>query len=200
MTVSSRGIALIVGILALGLSGAAMAQENLDANKSPAQLFASDCMICHKTTQGLTRGKAASGLESFLREHYTASRESAAALAGYLRQTDRGPLPDEAKHKGSAKRGEHGKSADKGKSAEKKPAEKEKSADKKPGQAKATDKKNAGEAKTGEKKAGDNKSAEKKAADQKADKKTVVAKPASKKKPKEAQSISSKPKDAKPAE
>jgi len=38
MTVSSRGIALVFGILALVLPGAVLAQENLDAGKTPAQL------------------------------------------------------------------------------------------------------------------------------------------------------------------
>ena len=60
--------------------------ENFSA-KPPAQLFASDCTGagCHKGPQGL--GKKANGiggLAGFLREHYTNSRESAAALANYL--------------------------------------------------------------------------------------------------------------------
>jgi len=56
-------------------------------------------MMCHKTTRGLSRGGGGiGGLEGFLREHYTASRESAAAIAGYIRQTDRGPLPSHRRH------------------------------------------------------------------------------------------------------
>jgi hypothetical protein len=56
--------------------------ENFSAKPAPA-LFASDCTGagCHKGPQGL--GKRL-GLASFLREHYTNSRESAAALANYL--------------------------------------------------------------------------------------------------------------------
>jgi hypothetical protein len=56
--------------------------ENFSAKPAPA-LFASDCTGagCHKGPQGL--GKRF-GLASFLREHYTNSRESAAALANYL--------------------------------------------------------------------------------------------------------------------
>src|SRR5688572_26875230 len=56
--------------------------ENFSAKPAPA-LFASDCTGagCHKGPQGL--GKRM-GLASFLREHYTNSRESAAALANYL--------------------------------------------------------------------------------------------------------------------
>jgi hypothetical protein len=56
--------------------------ENFSAKPAPA-LFASDCTGagCHKGPQGLGRRPA---LASFLREHYTNSRESAAALASYL--------------------------------------------------------------------------------------------------------------------
>ena len=60
--------------------------ENFSAGKPPAQLFASDCTGagCHKGPQGLAKDRGQSGLASFLREHYTNSRESAAALAAYL--------------------------------------------------------------------------------------------------------------------
>lgn len=59
--------------------------ENFSA-KPPAQLFASDCTGagCHKGPQGLGAGRGQGSLTGFLREHYTNSRESAAALAGYL--------------------------------------------------------------------------------------------------------------------
>src|SRR5471032_2381409 len=86
----NRGIGLAIGALAAGFAGGAGAQENLDQGKSAAQLFASDCAICHKTTAGLSRGRVL-GLDSFLREHYTASRESAAAIANYIQTTDKGP-------------------------------------------------------------------------------------------------------------
>jgi len=65
--------------------------ENFSA-KPPAQLFASDCTGagCHKGPQGLGRGQFPGSLANFLREHYTNSRESAAALAGYLSNIPRG--------------------------------------------------------------------------------------------------------------
>ena len=65
--------------------------ENFSA-KPPAQLFASDCTGagCHKSPQGLSRGQFSGSLANFLREHYTNSRESAAALAGYLSNIPRG--------------------------------------------------------------------------------------------------------------
>jgi hypothetical protein len=58
--------------------------QDYTAGKTPPQLFASDCAACHKSPQGLGRGKDASSLTSFLREHYTTKPSSAGALAGYL--------------------------------------------------------------------------------------------------------------------
>jgi hypothetical protein len=71
--------------------------ENFSA-KPPAQLFATDCTGsgCHKGPQGLGKN-AGIGLASFLREHYTNSRESAAALAGYLSRIPSGPEPRDAR-------------------------------------------------------------------------------------------------------
>src|SRR5664279_1103221 len=101
-----RGFALAVGAWALAAVGTAQAQENLDQGKSGAQLFASDCAICHKTTAGLSKGRVL-GLDSFLREHYTASRESAGIIAAYIASTDKGPAapaaPARTKNKDAGK-------------------------------------------------------------------------------------------------
>ena len=72
--------------------------ENFSA-KPPAQLFASDCTGagCHKSPQGLGKSVGIGGLAGFLREHYTNSRESAAALANYLSKIPAGPEPKEAR-------------------------------------------------------------------------------------------------------
>jgi hypothetical protein len=61
-------------------------------------LFASDCTGagCHKGPQGLSKGQFPGALASFLREHYTNSRESAAALAGYLSGMASASAPREA--------------------------------------------------------------------------------------------------------
>ena len=75
---------LAIGSLALCVASPAGAQENLDKNKTGAQLYASICADCHKSPQGL-KPTGIFGLESFLREHYTADRESAAAIATYLK-------------------------------------------------------------------------------------------------------------------
>src|SRR5262249_1952802 len=83
---------LAVGVSAAWLVRSAAAQETLGRNKSPARTFAADCAVCHKSPQGLAKSAGGLvGVESFLREHYTSSKESAAALANYLRAQDSGP-------------------------------------------------------------------------------------------------------------
>ena len=74
---------------ALGMAVAIMgspslAQTNIDQGKSPAELFANGCAACHKTTRGLANGRSSLTLSIFLREHYTASSDQAAALAAYV--------------------------------------------------------------------------------------------------------------------
>ncbi len=79
-----RGIMLLaIGSLALCVATSAGAQTNLGKNKTGAQLYASVCANCHKSPQSL-KPTGIFGLESFLGEHYTADRESAAAIATYL--------------------------------------------------------------------------------------------------------------------
>jgi hypothetical protein len=92
----------------IGLSGmsAAAAQsdnsppasrgENFSAKPAP-NLFKDDCTGsgCHRGPQGLAKGTSQSGLAGFLREHYTNSRESAAALAAYLMKVPAGPAQPE---------------------------------------------------------------------------------------------------------
>lgn len=73
--------------LLAALSAGAAAQENLERGKSAAQLFASDCAVCHKSPQALV--KEGYPTEAFLRVHYTSSHEMAAALFTYLRDIAR---------------------------------------------------------------------------------------------------------------
>lgn len=65
--------------------------QDLDQGKSPAQLFAGSCNACHKTPQGLGTGRSVGTLTGFLRQHYTTSASSAAALAAYVASA--GPAP-----------------------------------------------------------------------------------------------------------
>ncbi|MGB9657186.1 MAG: hypothetical protein WCB75_18495, partial [Pseudolabrys sp.] len=61
------GLCLAVVISAAAAVNGAEAQETLGRGKTPAQTFASDCAVCHKSPQGLA--KSANGLigvEGFL--------------------------------------------------------------------------------------------------------------------------------------
>jgi hypothetical protein len=100
---ASFGVAL--GIGALLFTGGAQAQDNLELGKSAAQLFASDCAICHKSPQGLAKGGGLFGVQNFLRQHYTTSKESAAAIASYLEAADRAAVQRGAPPKQAAKPG-----------------------------------------------------------------------------------------------
>jgi hypothetical protein len=62
----------------------ARAQVNIDQDKTPAHIFASDCSVCHKSARGLANGRGSSALTGFLSEHYTSSREEAAAMSAYV--------------------------------------------------------------------------------------------------------------------
>ena len=172
MSEFARRLIYILGFL-LVLGVPLRAQENLDLGKTPAQLYASGCAICHKSPQGLAaKGDGIFGLESFLRQHYTASRESAAAIAGYLRAVG-GPAAKPARTGKRPPKAATPKGDDKAKGVEKKPDAS------KPGEAKS------GEAKSGEGKPGAAKPAAPKSA-----------------KPKSAEPKSAEPKaaDPKPAE
>jgi hypothetical protein len=57
----------------------AQAQINVDSGKSAAQIFASTCNACHRSPREVRPTTAA-----FLREHYTAGSQEAAAMAAYL--------------------------------------------------------------------------------------------------------------------
>ena len=80
-----RGVVFVLGIFAFAAANSARAQGNLDQGKTGPQLFASACATCHKSPQSVSKTKWFFGLESFLRQHYTSNRESAAILAAYLK-------------------------------------------------------------------------------------------------------------------
>lgn len=74
----------LIGLVALLCPVLAKAQTNLDQGKSPSQIFANACVECHKEPHGLGKGRSASALTDFLREHYTTNGQQAAALAAYV--------------------------------------------------------------------------------------------------------------------
>jgi hypothetical protein len=79
-----------LGLLASPLAARA---QDLDAGKTPAQLFSSHCSACHRAPKGLARQTF--GLASFLRQHYTSSAATASALAAYVAAA--GPDPRAAR-------------------------------------------------------------------------------------------------------
>ena len=69
-----------IGLLALLAPLAAADAQNLDAGKSPAQIFAEACSGCHRSPREV-RGNASA---SFLREHYTTGSDMASTMAAYV--------------------------------------------------------------------------------------------------------------------
>jgi mono/diheme cytochrome c family protein len=55
------------------------AQGNIDAGRTPAQLFADTCAACHRSARDVKRASA-----GFLRQHYMAGSDEASAMANYL--------------------------------------------------------------------------------------------------------------------
>src|ERR1700712_2227038 len=83
----SRALSLATVTLLIGCFAAMPAQaqvQNLEAGKSPSQIFAGTCNACHKSPRGLLKTVPASSLPGFLRQHYTTSSDMASLLSSYL--------------------------------------------------------------------------------------------------------------------
>src|SRR5262252_79162 len=81
--VPAIGIASVVAVV-LSSGGPTQGQTNIDQGKPASELFANYCVVCHKSTRGLANGRNSLTLSLFLREHYAASSQQAAALAAYV--------------------------------------------------------------------------------------------------------------------
>jgi hypothetical protein len=76
----SRTGQIALFVVAVWAAAAAPADaQNLDAGKSPAQIFSDTCAVCHRSTRAVGRTSAA-----FLRQHYMTGYEEASAMANYL--------------------------------------------------------------------------------------------------------------------
>ena len=81
----SRALSLATVMLLIGCFAAIPAQaQNLEAGKSPSQIFAGTCTACHKSPRGLLKTVPAGSLPGFLRQHYTTSGEMASLLSAFL--------------------------------------------------------------------------------------------------------------------
>lgn len=82
---------LLLALAVFGLACAsAGAQENLDAGKPAAKLFAESCAACHRSARGLAKGRFSLTLYLYLQKHYASNASSAWALTSYLEQVDAG--------------------------------------------------------------------------------------------------------------
>jgi mono/diheme cytochrome c family protein len=76
----------IVGVAVSVDPGPAQSQSNLDAGKSPEQIFSDNCGACHGAPHELKPTDAA-----YLRKHYTTGARQAAAMAAYLEAAIKNP-------------------------------------------------------------------------------------------------------------
>jgi len=81
-TLRLAAVTLFIGSFAV--SAVRAQAQNLEAGKSPSQLFAGTCNACHRTPRGLLKTVSAGSLPGFLRQHYTTSGDMAAQLSNFL--------------------------------------------------------------------------------------------------------------------
>src|ERR1700730_6207941 len=79
---SLAAVTLLIGCFA-ALPTAAQA-KNLEAGKSPSQIFAGTCNACHRSPRGLLKTVSAGSLPGFLRQHYTTGGDMASLLSTFL--------------------------------------------------------------------------------------------------------------------
>src|SRR5581483_7880068 len=100
MSSRTRNFAAVTVLVNCLAGPAAWAQvQNLEAGKSPSQLFAGTCNACHRSPRGLLKTVSPGSLPGFLKEHYTTSSDMASQLSAYLiangasdnRQAKQGP-------------------------------------------------------------------------------------------------------------
>ena len=83
-----RVLPALAGLMFCIAAGAGQSQSNLDAGKSPEQIFSDTCSACHHGPHGLKQTSA-----QFLRQHYTTGARQAAAMAAYLEKAATEPPP-----------------------------------------------------------------------------------------------------------
>ena len=84
-----RALSLATAMLLIGFAAPSSlippaSAQNLEAGKSPAQLFSANCSVCHKSARGLLKSVAPGQLPGFLRQHYTTSADMAKIMSGYV--------------------------------------------------------------------------------------------------------------------
>jgi hypothetical protein len=108
MGMSGRALIFATVILLVaGLVANSAQAQNLEAGKSPSQIFAGTCSACHKSPRGLLKSVSASALPGFLRQHYTTSSDMASLLASYLVSNGAG----DTRHQGRREQARRGRDA-----------------------------------------------------------------------------------------
>src|ERR1700712_2138926 len=81
----SRALSLATVMLLIGgFAAVPVRAQNLEAGKSPSQIFSGTCAACHKGARGLLKTVSPGSLPGFLCQHYTTSSEMASVLSAYL--------------------------------------------------------------------------------------------------------------------
>lgn len=81
----NRALILAAVTVVLGCFAAIPAEaQNLEAGKSPGQIFSATCSLCHKSPRGLLKSVGPGSLPGFLRQHYTTSSDMASAMSAYV--------------------------------------------------------------------------------------------------------------------
>jgi hypothetical protein len=78
----------VIGVALAFAADRALAQSNLDASKSPAEIFSDTYGACHESARALKPSSAA-----FLRKHYTTGPKQAATMAAFLETAANEPPP-----------------------------------------------------------------------------------------------------------
>src|ERR1700712_1825738 len=80
----SRALSLATAMLLTSFATVPVQAQNLEAGKTPSQIFSGTCTACHKSPRGLLKTVTPGALSGFLRQHYTTSSGMAESLSAYL--------------------------------------------------------------------------------------------------------------------
>jgi hypothetical protein len=80
----SRALILATVMISILIAAPQAQAQNLEAGKSPSQLFSNSCSACHRSQRGLLKTVPPGSLPGFLREHYTTSKDMAQTMSAYL--------------------------------------------------------------------------------------------------------------------
>lgn len=95
---------LTIGAALLAAITAPAAAQDFDKGKTPAQIFHSDCGVCHQSASALGKSMSEGALAGFLAVHYTENRQIAALIANYLASLRHDAAPEKRRPRRSPDR------------------------------------------------------------------------------------------------